>query len=148
MKIILRKSVPELGEADTIHQVSDGYARNYLIPQGLAVMATRSEMTAAEKRQALKAKKLEERRGEFEELAKKLSGVEVTISADAGESGRLFGSVTSQDVVVAVREKAGMELDRKKIELPEPIKAVGEYKVPVKIYQEIMAELNLKIVAK
>ena len=148
MKVILKKDIPDLGDADAVKDVSGGYARNYLLPRGLAVAATPAAMAVAERRKAAFELKMEARKSEFVELAKKLSSVEVLILADAGESGKLFGSITSQDVALAVREKSGLEVDKRKIELAEPIKMVGEYKVPVKIYQEIVASLNVKVVAK
>ena len=148
MKIILRKDIPDLGDTDDVKEVSSGYARNYLIPRGMVVEATPSALAAAGKRKAVFEKKMEGRKSEFIELAKKLSAVEVLIPADAGESGKLFGSITSQDIALSVREKSGIEVDKRKIELAEPIKMVGEYKVPVKIYQEIVASLSVKVVAK
>ncbi|KPJ68304.1 hypothetical protein AMJ44_06730 [candidate division WOR-1 bacterium DG_54_3] len=142
MKVILYKNVPNLGE------VSEGYARNYLLPKKLAGPTTPSAVAALEKRKAEKEKKLAEKKAELEEVAQKLSGLEISISVDAGEGGRLFGSVTSQDIAEAAQKISQIDIDKKKIELNDPIKVVGEYSVPVKIYQDISATLKVKIVAK
>lgn len=148
MKVVLKKEVDNLGEENSILNVSDGYARNYLIPRRLAVLATEAEIAAAEKRKAAREKQLAEKKTKWEELAKHLSSLEITIPADAGEGGKLFGSVTAQDIALAVSEKSGIDLDKKKIELPEPLKVLGEYTVAVKFFQDITANLNIKVVAK
>lgn len=148
MKVVLRKDIDTLGERDKVTEVSSGYARNFLIPKGLAVPATPAELTAVAKRNEKREKELEARRAEFEALAKKLSELEVSVSADAGEEGKLFGSVTAQDIALAVKENADLELDKKKISLSEPLKVLGEYTVNVKIYKEISADLKVKVVAK
>jgi len=148
MKIVLKKDVDKVGEEDSVVKVSDGYARNYLIPRKLAVLATKTAMATAEKRRAEKEKQMEAKRAEFEELAQKLSSLEIVIPADAGEEGKLFGSVTTQEIALAVRESAGLEIDKRKIELAESIKILGEYEVPVKIYKEIAAKLKVKVTAK
>lgn len=148
MKVVLRKDAPKLGEADSLVEVSDGYARNYLFPRKIAIPATPAEVAALKKRSAEKEKKLAEKRSEFEELAKKLSSFEFSISVDAGEGGKLFGSVTSQDIAAEVQKSANIEIDKKKIELADPIKVVGEYSVPVKLFQDITANLKVKIIPK
>jgi len=148
MKIILRKSVAKIGEEDAIAEVSDGYARNYLLPRGLAVVATKKEESTAKSRLAEKEKKIAEKKAEFEELSKKLAAQSIEIFVDAGEGGKLFGSVTAQDISLAVREKAGIDLDKKKIELAEPLKTLGEHTVLVKLFQDISADLKIKLTAK
>lgn len=148
MKVVLRRDVPKVGDEDTLVEVSDGFARNYLFPKKLAVPATPAETAALEKRKAEKEKEMAGKRTELEELAKRISGLEISISVDAGEGGKLFGSVTSQDIAAEVSKAAQIELDKKKIELADPIKVVGEYSVPVKIYQDISAALRVKVVAK
>ena len=110
--------------------------------------ATAKELAAVEQHRASREQELAARRGEFEELAKQLAGLEVAIPADAGEGGRLFGSITSQDIALAVKNVAQIDLDKKKIELSEPIKVLGEYSVPVKIFQDIGADLKVKVVAR
>lgn len=148
MKVILRKEEPKLGEEDSLVEVSAGYARNYLFPRRIAVPATPAEIAALEKRKAEKEKVLAAKRTEFEELAQKLSSLEVTISADAGEGGKLFGSVTSQDIADEVQRISQIDVDKKKIDLADPIKVVGEYSVPIKVFKDISASLKVKVLAK
>ena len=148
MKVILYKEVPKLGDEDTLADVAPGYARNYLFPKKLARQATPAALAALEKRQEEKKKIMEAKRGELEELAKKLSSLEISIAADAGEGGKLFGSVTSQDIAAEVSNAAGLDIDKKKIELNEPLKVLGEYSVNIKLYQDIAAKLKVKVVAK
>jgi large subunit ribosomal protein L9 len=148
MKVVLRKDVPKLGEADNLVDVSAGYARNYLFPRTLAVPATANELASLEKRRAEQEKVAAEKRAEFEELASKLSATEISITADAGEGGKLFGSVTSQDIADEVQKSAQLELDKKKIELTDPIKVLGEYDVPIKLFKDVTAKLKVKIVPK
>lgn len=148
MKVILRKDEPKLGEADTLVNVSDGYARNYLFPRKIAVPATAAETAALEKRKEEREKERAKKRAEFEELARKLAALELSIEADVGEEGKLFGSVTSQDIASAVHKTANIEIDRKKIELADPIKIIGEYNVPIKLYRDVSADLRVKVIAK
>jgi large subunit ribosomal protein L9 len=148
MKVVLRKDLSNLGEEDSLIDVSNGYARNYLFPRKLAVPATPAEVAALEKRKAEREKKLAEKRAEHEELAQKLSSLEVSIPVDAGESGKLFGSVTSQDIAAAVQAAAQIDIDKKKIELAEPIKVIGQYSVPVKLFQDVSATLKVNIEAR
>lgn len=135
-------------EDDRIEEVSDGYARNYLLPRKLAVLATLQAIAAAEKRREQKKAELEKKKAEMQALAEKLSSLEIVVEADAGEGGKLFGSVTASDIAEAVRKAAGMELDKKKIELDEPLKVVGEYTVPAKLFQDVSASLKVKVSAK
>jgi large subunit ribosomal protein L9 len=148
MKVVLRKDMSKLGEADSLVEVSDGYARNYLFPRKIAVPVTSAEVAALEKRRSEKEKKLAEKKSEFEELAKKLSSLEFSIPVDAGEGGKLFGSVTSQDIAAEVQKSANIEIDKKRIELADPIKALGEYSIPVKLFQDVTANLKVKIIPK
>ncbi len=148
MKVILYKAVDKLGEEDNLVDVSAGYARNFLFPKKLAGPATASALKAWEKRADVRDKKLSAKRAEFETLAKTLSEAEISISADVGEGGKLFGSVTSQDIALEASKIAGVEIDKKKIELHEPIKTVGEHAVPIKLFQDISAELKVNVVSK
>ncbi|MEA3493331.1 MAG: 50S ribosomal protein L9 [Candidatus Margulisiibacteriota bacterium] len=148
MKVVLRKELENLGEADSVVNVASGYARNFLIPRNLAVPATKGELAACEKREAKREKELEAKRAEFEELAKKISELEILITADAGEGGKLFGSVTAQDIAAALKDASGIEISKKKIEIKNPIKVIGDHIAQVKIYKEISAELKVKVEAK
>jgi len=148
MKVILYKTVDKLGEEDSLVDVSDGYARNFLFPKKLAGPATDTALKAWEKRADVREKKLATKRAELEALAKKLSEAEISISADVGEGGKLFGSVTSQDVALEATKITGVEIDKKKIALHEPIKTIGQHTVLIKLFQDISAELKINVTAK
>ncbi|MBU0672927.1 MAG: 50S ribosomal protein L9 [Candidatus Margulisbacteria bacterium] len=148
MKIILKKAVPSVGDEDSLIEVSEGYARNFLFPRKLAGPATPVAVAAWETRRVEREKKSAARKAEQEELANKLSSLELTIGVDAGEGGKLFGSVTSQDIATEVTKVAGIEIDKKKIELSEPLKAIGDYSVSIKLFQDITAKLKVKLVSK
>ncbi|HVN67150.1 MAG TPA: 50S ribosomal protein L9 [Candidatus Sulfotelmatobacter sp.] len=135
-------------EDDRVENVADGYARNFLLPRGLAVSATPKALVAVGKRSAKKQAEVEKKREETRALAEKLAAAEVTISVDAGEGGKLFGSVTAADVAKAVKAASGIEVDKRKITLAEPIKLLGEYHLPVKLFQDISASLKLTVAAK
>ena len=148
MKVVLYKDVPNLGEEDSVVNVSEGYARNYLLPKKLAGPATPAALAGLEKRRAEREKKLAERRAVVEAQAGKLAETEIVITSDSGEGGKLFGSVTTQDIAAAVQAAAQIEVDKKRIELAEPIRVVGEYSVPVKLSADITAQLKVKVVPK
>lgn len=148
MKVILLKEVPDLGDEDSLVDVSEGYARNYLFPRKLAGQATPAAVAGLEKRRDEREKQLAAKRAELEELAKKIAELEVEIPADTGEGGKLFGSVTTQDVAAGLNKALGIEIDKRKIVLSEPIKLVGEYTVLVKLYREINAHLKIKVVTR
>jgi len=135
-------------EDDRIAEVSDGHARNFLFPRRLAVPATGGALAEAETRQAKRKAEQEKYREQMKALAEKLSSLEITLAADAGEGGKLFGSVTAADIAAAAGDKAGMEIDKKKIELDEPLKNIGDYRVPLKLFQDISATLKIQIVAR
>jgi len=135
-------------EDDRIEDVSDGYARNYLLPRKVAVPATTPALAAAEKRKEKKTAELGQKRTDMQLLAEKLASLEFEIKADTGEGGKLFGSVTSSDIAEAVKRTAGVEFDRKKIELNEPLKIVGDYTVSAKLFQDVTATLRVKVTPK
>jgi len=135
-------------EDDRIEDVSDGYARNYLLPRKVAVPATAPALAAAEKRKEKKTAELGQKRTDMQLLAEKLASLEFEIKADTGEGGKLFGSVTSSDIAEAVKRTAGVEFDRKKIELNEPLKIVGDYTVSAKLFQDVTATLRVKVTPK
>jgi len=141
MKVILFKE-------DRVAEVSDGYARNYLFPNKLAIPATPPAVTQMEKRAEANRGKREAEKQQAQELAEALSSQEVVIAADAGEEGKLFGSVTAADVAAAIFDSQKIEIDRKKINLNEHIKALGEYTATVKLHHEVNALLKLRIVKK
>ncbi len=144
MKVILQKDVEDLGYEGDIVEVKRGYARNYLIPKGLAVEATPENIKALE----LKKKKIEEkRRREKEkalELKKKIEAIEIKLIRKAGAGGKLYGSVTSADIVESL-EKEGISVTRKKILIERPIRNIGEHTVSVRLYPEVTARLRIKV---
>lgn len=135
-------------EDDRIEEVSEGYARNYLLPRKLAMVATPQALLSAEKRKENKKAEVEQKRTEMQTLAEKLAATEIEVKADVGEGGKLFGSITSSDIAGAVKRETGIEIDRKKVELNEPLKIVGDYNVPAKLFQDITAILKIKVSAK
>jgi len=145
MKVILRQDIDELGLEGAIVDVAKGYARNYLIPKGVAVEASPQNVKAME----LQRKKIEARRVQATEQAQKLrervEGLEITIQQKAGEEGKLYGSVTSMDIAAEL-EKHGIAIDRRKIALDKPIKTLGEFRVPVRIYPKVTGTLTLVVV--
>ena len=148
MKIILKKDVDKLGEKDEVVNVADGYARNYLFPRNLANTVTKPALAAAEKRRAKREEEIAAQKVEWEKLAEKINEAAVVIVAESGEEGKLFGSVTTQDIVLAVKEKADIDLEKKKVDLREPIKALGEYEVPVKLFKGVTAKIKVNVKAK
>jgi large subunit ribosomal protein L9 len=148
MRIILTQDVEKIGNRGDIVNVADGYARNYLMPRGMAIQATKANLRQWEHEKNVAGKKVLKEEEEAKALAERLSGVSVTITAKTGEGGRLFGSVTSQDVADAVQSACDVELDKRRIDMAEPIKNLGEYVVPVKLYQGVNAEVMVKVVAE
>lgn len=145
MKVILLSDVKGLGKAGETANASDGYARNFLFPKELAIEATPANLKNLEKKQLAAAEKEEENKREAEEQAKELSSITLKIKAKGGEGGRLFGSVTAQEIADEALAQYKIKLDKKKIELTQPIKQVGNHKVKVKLYQEIAAELDILV---
>ncbi|RLB09328.1 MAG: 50S ribosomal protein L9 [Deltaproteobacteria bacterium] len=144
MKIILQKDMDELGFEGDIIDVARGYARNYLIPKGFAVEATLQNMKAFElKRKKIEARKLREKEDALK-LKEKVESLEISLTKKAGEEGKLYGSVTNIDIASEL-EKEGIVVDRKKILLDKPIKNVGDFEVPVKLYPEVIANLRVKV---
>ena len=131
MKVVLRQDVPKLGEAGEIKEVSGGYGRNFLIPQGLAILATPGEVKVAEHNAAVRARKIAKQEEALRSLAERIEGSRLEFTAKVGDHGRLYGSVTAQDVADALAAKVGEEVDRRKIQLAEPLRSVGEHDVAV-----------------
>ena len=145
MEIILNESISSLGRAGDIVKVADGYARNYLLPKGKAILADKKNKALMERRINAILARAAKQREEFEALANRLEAMDIEIPVRVGEEGKLYGSVTSMDIARVVQEN-GYEIDRKKIQLPEAIKAVGEYEVPVRLAPEVTATLKVKVV--
>ena len=144
MKVILQKDVKNLGKKGEAVEVSEGYARNYLMPRGLVVMATDANLRTLKQEQDAKQNRKDREKREAEQLADTLGKMKVHVTDKAGDAGRIFGSVTSADIAAAL-EKQGVKVDKRKIELKEPIKVLGEYKVDVRVYQEMSATLTVKV---
>jgi len=135
-------------EDDSIENVSDGYARNFLFPKKLAISATPAAVAALGKRQAKKQGEIEKKKQEAQALAEKLSATEIVITADVGEGGKLFGSVTTTDLVKAVKQTAGIVIDKRRIEIKEPLKTAGDYLVNIKLFKGVAASLKVKVAAR
>jgi large subunit ribosomal protein L9 len=146
MDVILREDIEKLGSRGEVVKVAPGYARNFLLPKKLAVAASGSNKKIVEQERQAHLRKDAKQKGEAEDLGKLLTGVTLTIIQKAGENNQLFGSVTSKDVADALTAK-NFSIDRRKIQLDEPIKTLGEFKVPVRLYRDVIAELTV-VVAK
>lgn len=146
MDVILREDVKTLGKAGELVRVKPGYARNFLLPRGLAFEATEGNKRRIAAEQKARGAKAAEQRTGAEEEARKLSTVAVTITARAGEEGRLFGSITSQDIADAL-EQQGVAVDKRRIELEHPIKMLGWHTVPVRLHADVTAEVRVQVVA-
>ena len=148
MKVILQQEVKKLGKKGDIVEVSEGYARNFLLLQKLAMPATATNVNNASQQKASEERKQQRIVDEANLMAAQMSKVEVTIHVKIGEGGKLFGSVTSKDIAEALLAQHKIELDKRKIEVKEAIKAVGTYPVSIKLHSEISATIQVHIVAK
>jgi large subunit ribosomal protein L9 len=147
IEVILREDVKTLGQAGEMVRVKPGYARNYLLPQGLAYEATEGNKKRIAAETRARASRNQAERTEAERLATTLSGVQLNLRGKAGEEGKLFGSITSQDVADALARE-GHIVDKRRIELEHPIKTVGEHAVRVRLHPEVHAELRVSVVAE
>jgi len=145
MQVILRQQQDKLGEEGEVVTVKPGFARNYLIPRGIAYEATDANLRRIQMEKERAAKRAADEFGEARAEAKRLSGVSLTFNVRAGEEGRLFGSITTQDIADRLAEE-GISIDRKKIELEEPLKALGVYSVPVHLHTEVRPELKVWVI--
>ena len=147
MEVILREHVDNLGRRGEIVKVADGYARNYLLPRKLALLVTEGNKQQIEReRSKFEAREQEEKRV-AEAMAARLTGVEIVIARKVGETEALYGSVTSADIADAMAAK-GFEIDRRKLQLHEPIKRLGEYDVPLRLHREVTLPMKVKVVAE
>ncbi|MFH2013321.1 MAG: 50S ribosomal protein L9 [Pseudomonadota bacterium] len=145
MKVILLEEMQSLGKAGDVVKVADGYGRNYLIPGKKAIEATSKNMKEWEYQKKIQQDKIGKTKKEIEKLAEKIEGLSFTISKQTGEEDKLFGSVTSMDIEDSLKGE-GVEVDRKKILLNEPIKKLGEYTIPIKLSSEVIANLKVSVV--
>ena len=146
MKIVLRQDVPKLGEAGTIQEVKPGFARNYLIPQGMAVLATAGEIKTAEHNGAVKARKIAKQEAQLQTLADKIEGKRLEFTARAGEGGRLYGSITAGDIADELAKIVGEEIDRRRVVLEDPIRQLGEHAVTVHLVGRLRPAITVAVV--
>lgn len=146
MKVILLEDVKSLGKKGEIVNVSDGYARNYVLPKKLGVEANSAHMNDLKLQKANEEKVAQEQLEAAQELAKVLETKEVVVKMKSGEGGRTFGSISSKEIATAAREQCALELDKKKIQLPEAIKSLGVYEVNVKLHTKVTGKLKVKVV--
>jgi large subunit ribosomal protein L9 len=147
MKVILKSDVPKLGNAGDIITVKDGYARNYLIPKGLAIEADVGSVQALENLKKMLAQQMEKKKKEALKLKDRLMNISCTITRQAGEGEKIFGAVTARDIEEALKVE-NIHIDRKNILLEEPIKQLGIFEVPVKLYKDVEAKIKVWVVAK
>jgi large subunit ribosomal protein L9 len=144
MEVILREDIDNLGSRGQVVKVAPGYARNFLLPKRLAVAATEANKKIVEQERQAHLRKEAKAKGEAEDLGKLMSNVTITIAQKAGENDQLFGSVTSKDIADALAAK-NYTIDRRRIQLDEPIKQLGEYKVPVRLHKEVTVEITVTV---
>lgn len=147
MIVILIKDVKGVGKAGEVVKVSDGYARNMLLPRGLATEATEGNVRNLEKQKAVQEATRQKELAEARELAEKIGQLKVTITTKSGEGGRLFGSITSKDIADALNEQHKINIDKRKFVLENPIKHTGDFEIDIKIYPEVVAKLKVTVAA-
>jgi large subunit ribosomal protein L9 len=145
MKVILLQDVPNVGESGSIQNVSDGFARNYLIPQGLAEMGTPGRVKQAQERINAQQKKIERQEEEMRGLAERIEGTRVEIEARVGQQGRLYGSVTAPEIASAVSSAIGEEIDRRRVELSDPIRSVGDHTVEIHLVGRLRPTVTVAV---
>lgn len=146
MKVILNADVKDVGKAGALIDVSEGYARNFLFPRKLATEATPAAMKQWEEKKAAEARKEARLLAAAQETAKLLEEAKVTVKAKSGADGRLYGTVTSKEIALAIAKQTPHEVDKRKIELPEPIKGLGTYQFKVKLHPQVQATMKVQVV--
>jgi large subunit ribosomal protein L9 len=147
MEVILKDDVANLGHRGDVVKVADGYARNFLLPRKLALQATAANKAVIEQMKAAAARRAATEKAQAEDLATKLAPVVLSFTRKAGEQGHLFGSVTSADISTELAAQ-GFEIDRRKIQLDEPLKSVGEFAVTIRLYREVAGTVKVKVAAE
>ena len=147
MEVVLREDIENLGHMGDVVKVKDGYARNYLLPRGLVVLANNKNLKALEHEQRMIGQRRERLTKEAQGISDKLAGVSLEFTAKVGEEGRLFGSVTTMDIEKALKEQ-GFEVERRRIVLDAPIKNVGNYEVPIRLRPEVMPSIKVKVMSE
>ncbi len=148
MKVILTKEIKNLGKEGDVKEVADGYARNYLLPRGLAVEATNTNIKAGEEKKQRVQKHKDREMADAEALRDKIDGKTVKVPARAGGGDKLFGAVTSREIAEFIHKEYKLDIDKKKIDLKDPIKHLGEYRVKLKIYPAVQAEIIVVVTAE
>jgi large subunit ribosomal protein L9 len=147
MQVILRDRLENLGDAGDVVEVKPGYARNYLIPKGLAYEATKANVRRMEAERAAQGRRDAETLSEARQRASSIEGVSLTFTARAGQEGKLFGSITSADIAEKLAEQ-GVTIDRRQIELDEPIKSLGVHSVPIRLHPQVQPEVKVWVIAE
>ncbi|RTY34454.1 50S ribosomal protein L9 [Chlorobium phaeovibrioides] len=147
MKVILRKDVAALGDAGEVVAVKNGYANNFLIPQGMATRATEGTLRALETEKKQQAKKMELKRKSARDLAARIEQMALKVQAKAGESGKLFGTVTAADIAEVLKAQ-GIEIDRRKITMEAPVKTLGKYEAEVKLFSDVVVKVSFEVEAE
>ena len=145
MKVLLTQDVEKLGHAGDVKEVSGGYGRNYLLPKGFAVLATKGQIKQAEERHAAQQKRLQAARKDAEALAARISGQTLRFTARVGELDRLYGSITSADIADKLKDQTGVEVDRRRIDLDEPIKRIGIYPIKIQLVPGLEPLVNVVV---
>lgn len=148
MKVILQQEVKKLGKKGEIIEVSEGYARNYLLPQKLAIPATAINVNTAKQQKEAEVRKTQRLQDEAKLHAAQLSKLSVTLPVKTGEGGKLFGSVTSKDIADALKAQHGIELDKRKIELKDSVKSLGTFPVVIRLHPEVTAQIEVTVTAQ
>lgn len=144
MEVILKEDVPKLGNRGDVVKVAEGYGRNFLLPRKLAIQATAANKAVIEQMKAAAVRRSAKEKADAEALSKQFDGLEVSFTRKAGENDQLFGSVTAGDIAEAL-EKKSFHIDRRKIQLHEPLKTIGEFTVPVKLHKDVTTHLKVVI---
>lgn len=147
MEVILLQDVKALGKKGEIVKVSDGYARNFILPKKLGVEATKQNLYELNMQKAAEARKQKEILEEAQALGKKIEELTIKVTIKAGEGGKTFGSVSTKEISAALKEQCNLDIDKKKLQLNDPIKHAGSYTVPVKLHPQVTAQLNIKVEA-
>ncbi|NCB28395.1 MAG: 50S ribosomal protein L9 [Clostridia bacterium] len=146
MKVILKADVKGQGKKGELVEVSEGYGRNFLLPRGLATLATADNINTMKQADAAKARRIELEKQAARDTAEKLTTLQVLVRAKAGQGGRLFGAITAKEISDSLKEQHALEIDKHKIVLAEPIKAFGSYAIKAKLYPEITGDINVKVI--
>ena len=147
MKIILLQDIEHLGKAGDLKTVANGYARNYLLPRKLAALATPNLVANRDQRIASEKRKIEKQAELNRQQAERLAEISLTFKARAGREGRLYGSITSQDIAAGLRDSEGITIDRRMIDLPDPIRTLGSFTVPIKLAQKLEPKITVNVIA-